>query len=195
MIILKISSNHRGKTNDDILVSILLNNIGVLHYDSGDWPCSMCAFEKSMNLQRHIMRILPAESISEAAPRKNNVEYLLHQLAVTLGNLAMVCEHAGEYGRCIALLQESLCLQESAGAQTAEIQTNISQTLLRVVNKVKNMNNEIHYDSKANEVFEQETPSFTPLDKPQNIDMSIDTYDDDNSICPDTSSTMCGCGV
>jgi tetratricopeptide (TPR) repeat protein len=84
-------------------VAVLLNNIGVLHYESGDWVGSLRALEESVELQKTMLRTATV-----------NVDHALHQLATTMGNLAMTYERRGDsLDQSISLLQETLALYES----------------------------------------------------------------------------------
>lgn len=89
---------------DHPIVAILLNNIGVLHYDSGDSMAAIRALEESLTLQRSMLR-----NGLEAV----HVDHALYQLATTMGNLALALELNERYDRAIALLQESQALYES----------------------------------------------------------------------------------
>jgi tetratricopeptide (TPR) repeat protein len=83
-------------------VAVLLNNIGVLHFESGALVGCLSALEESVELQRMLLRSTLL-----------NVEHALQQLATTMGNLAMAYERRGQYDESVSLLQESLSLYES----------------------------------------------------------------------------------
>lgn len=85
-------------------VAVLLNNIGVLHSLTGDYPGSMRALQESVALQRATLRsCLPI-----------NAENAIHQLATTMANLAIVLDEGRQqYDRAMGYLQESLSLHES----------------------------------------------------------------------------------
>jgi tetratricopeptide (TPR) repeat protein len=83
-------------------VAVLLNNIGVLHFESGDLVGCLKALNESVSLQRMLLRVSHL-----------NVDHSLHQLATTMGNLAMAYERRGECDESVSLLQESLSLYES----------------------------------------------------------------------------------
>lgn len=89
---------------DHPIVAVLLNNIGVLHHDSGDSMAAIRALEESLALQRSML------SSGLAAV---HVDHALYQLATTMGNLALALELSERYDRAIALLQESQSLYES----------------------------------------------------------------------------------
>ena len=83
-------------------VAILLNNIGVLHFKTGDYAGSIRALEESVELQRTTLRYYCSPI---------NAENAIHQLATTMANLAVV-HHEGRHhpDRAMSFLQESLAL-------------------------------------------------------------------------------------
>jgi tetratricopeptide (TPR) repeat protein len=83
-------------------VAVLLNNIGVLHFETGDLVGSLKVLNESVELQRMMLRSTHL-----------NLEFALHHLATTMGNLAMAYERKGQCDKSISLLQESLSLYES----------------------------------------------------------------------------------
>ena len=86
-------------------VAILLNNIGVLHFKSGEYTGAIRALEEAVELQRATLRY-------SCSPI--NAENAIHQLAITKGNLAVVCDEGyQQMDRARAFLQESLSLYES----------------------------------------------------------------------------------
>ncbi len=87
---------------DHPYVAVLLNNIGVLHFESGDLVGCLKALNESVELQRMLLRVSHL-----------NVDHSLHQLATTMGNLAMAYERRGQCDESVSLLQESLSLYES----------------------------------------------------------------------------------
>ena len=89
---------------DHPIVAVLLNNIGVLHYDSGDSMAAVRALEESLALQRSMLR---------SGLGAVHVDHALYQLATTMGNLALALEMSERYDRAISLLQESQSLYES----------------------------------------------------------------------------------
>ena len=89
---------------DHPIVAVLLNNIGVLHYDSGDSLASIRALEESLGLQRSMLK---------SGLAAVHVDHALYQMATTMGNLALALELNERYDRAIALLQEAHALFES----------------------------------------------------------------------------------
>jgi tetratricopeptide (TPR) repeat protein len=122
-------------------VALLLNNIGVLHFESGDLLGCLNALEESLELQRMLLRSTLL-----------NVEHSLHQLAMTMGNLAMAYERRGQCDHSISLLQQSLLLCESMdnpkSQDTMEI---VSLNIERLENNTDN-NNNIELDLKRQPV-------------------------------------------
>lgn len=89
---------------DHPIVAVLLNNIGVLHYDSGDSMAALRALEESLSLQRSMLKTCVASV---------HVDHVLFQMATTMGNLALALEMNERYDRAISLMQESQALFES----------------------------------------------------------------------------------
>jgi tetratricopeptide (TPR) repeat protein len=110
-------------------VAVLLNNIGVLHFESGDLVGCLKALEESAELQRILLR----------ASTHLNVEHSLHQLATTMGNLAMAYERRGQCDQSVSLLQESLSLYESMNNR--KIQDTMQIVSLNIERLENNSNN------------------------------------------------------
>jgi tetratricopeptide (TPR) repeat protein len=89
---------------DHPIVAVLLNNIGVLHFDSGDSLAAIRALEESLDLQRSMLK---------SGLAAVHVDHALYQMATTMGNLALALELNERFDRAIALLQESEALYES----------------------------------------------------------------------------------
>lgn len=86
-------------------VAILLNNIGVLHFKTGDYAGSLRALEESVELQRTSLKFYCSPI---------NVENAIHQLALTMSNLGIVYEEGRQqYDRALGFVQESVALYES----------------------------------------------------------------------------------
>jgi tetratricopeptide (TPR) repeat protein len=102
---------------DHPIVAVLLNNIGVLHYDSGDSLAAIRALEESLDLQRSMLK---------SGLAAVHVDHALYQMATTMGNLAMALELNERFDRAIALLQESEALYESV---EGDEETDMSEAL------------------------------------------------------------------
>ncbi|GKY92000.1 hypothetical protein MPSEU_000171600 [Mayamaea pseudoterrestris] len=90
--------------NDHAYLALLLNNIGVLHYDNGDFDASLRALAESLKLQR--------AALGCSSP--SDVEYAIHQLVCTMGNMAVVFDEGkSQFDRASALLQEAVSMLES----------------------------------------------------------------------------------
>lgn len=90
---------------DHPYVAILLNNIGVLHFKAGDYADSLRALEESVELQRTTLRYYCSPINAESA---------IHQLAATMGNLAVVSDEGlKRCDRAVSYLQESISLYGS----------------------------------------------------------------------------------
>ena len=88
---------------DHPIVAVLMNNIGVLHAETGDTMAASKALEESLMLQRALLKSGP----------HTDTDYALHQMATTMSNLAMVLELQEEFTTAINYLQESQALYES----------------------------------------------------------------------------------
>jgi tetratricopeptide (TPR) repeat protein len=112
-------------------VAVLLNNIGVLHFESGDLIGCLTALEESVELQRMLLRSTLL-----------NVEHSLHQLATTMGNLAMAYERRGQCDQSVSLLQESLSLYESMNnPKIQDTMQIVSLNIERLVNNSSSSDN------------------------------------------------------
>jgi tetratricopeptide (TPR) repeat protein len=124
-------------------VAVLLNNIGVLHFESGDLVGCLKALNESVELQRMLLRLSHL-----------NVDHSLHQLATTMGNLAMAYERRGQCDESVSLLQESLSLYESMN--NAKIQDTMQIVSLNIERLEKNHddsnNIELDLNSRPEEV-------------------------------------------
>jgi tetratricopeptide (TPR) repeat protein len=119
-------------------VAVLLNNIGVLHFESGDLVGCLKALNESVELQRMLLRVSHL-----------NVDHSLHQLATTMGNLAMAYERRGQCDESVSLLQESLSLYESMNnAKIQETMQIVSLNIERLENN-NDDNNNIELDLKG----------------------------------------------
>jgi tetratricopeptide (TPR) repeat protein len=107
------------------IVAILLGNLGVLHYESGDLPACILALEESVELQRAILRA-----------NASDAEHGIYKLATTMGNLAMVLERNKQYDKAIGLLDDSLAMLGSIDAPVIkEMEDIMSFNLSRIVKK------------------------------------------------------------
>lgn len=112
-----------GVGYEHLHVAVLLCNIGVLHFESGDVPASIRALEESLEMQRSILR---TSSL--------NIEHSLYQMAITMGNLAMAFEKNREYERTIALLDDSRMMLGSMDCPVVqEMEKIVSDNLDRVI--------------------------------------------------------------
>jgi len=103
-------------------VAVLLNNIGVLHHESGDAIGSVRALEESLELQRKMMSNAPI-----------HLENALYQLATTMGNLAIACERRNQYDRAIQQMEESLSLYGSIfDADTSDLENIVNENIERL---------------------------------------------------------------
>jgi tetratricopeptide (TPR) repeat protein len=119
-------------------VAVLLNNIGVLHFESGDLVGCLKALNESVELQRMLLRVTHL-----------NVDHSLHQLATTMGNLAMAYERRGQCDESVSLLQESLSLYESMNnAKIQDTMHIVSLNIERLENDHDD-NNNIELDLKS----------------------------------------------
>jgi hypothetical protein len=102
------------------------------------------AFEESVELQRMLLRSTHL-----------NVEHSLHQLATTMGNLAMANERRGQCDQSVSLLQESLSLYESMNnPQIQDTMQIVSHNIERLVNKSNASNN----NNKNNSDLDPKSP-------------------------------------
>lgn len=85
-------------------VAVLLNNIGCLHYYIGNLSSSVRALKESLGLQRQML-----SSTSHAV----SVEIPLIQIAITMGNLAMISAECRSFDTAVNLLEEATSVQES----------------------------------------------------------------------------------
>lgn len=101
-------------------VAVLLNNIGVLHFETGDIHGSIRALEESMELQRALLK---GQTI-------NCMEGALFQLATTMGNISMALARAGKHDTAIAILDESRSIYASLRG-TEDLQAIATANLIR----------------------------------------------------------------
>jgi tetratricopeptide (TPR) repeat protein len=95
-------------------VAVLLSNLGCLHYYLGNLPASLRALEESLGLQRQLLRsTLPEDS----------VDMPLFQMAITMGNLALVTGKCKNFDAAISLLEEALAIEESILATPELVRT------------------------------------------------------------------------
>ena len=87
---------------DHPYVAILLNNIGCLHYQNGDFAASLKTFAESLDLQRKFL------SSSVGCTNK-----ILLDIATTKGNMAIIAGRVGDVDTATTLFEEVLSLQES----------------------------------------------------------------------------------
>jgi tetratricopeptide (TPR) repeat protein len=119
------------------IVAILLNNIGVLHYEAGDALSSTRALEESLELQRNLLRTGMADgSGGTCCASATHVDYALYQMATTVGNLAMACELREQYDRSTSLLQESLTFYDSIVQADTSLHVQIVQENLERLSKL-----------------------------------------------------------
>jgi tetratricopeptide (TPR) repeat protein len=83
-------------------IGMVLNNIGVAHYLSGDARSSLQLFEQSIELQRKALR-----------SRHNNVDAALRCLATTMSNIGVLYEESGKVDKAVAAMDEALTVFES----------------------------------------------------------------------------------
>jgi tetratricopeptide (TPR) repeat protein len=95
-------------------VAVLLSNLGCLHYYLGNFPACLRALEESLGLQRQLLRSISPE---------DSVDIPLFQMALTMGNLALVTGKCNNYDAAISLLEEALAIEESILATTEQVKT------------------------------------------------------------------------
>jgi tetratricopeptide (TPR) repeat protein len=123
-------------------VAVLLNNIGVLHFESEDLVGCLKALQESVELQRTLLR----------STHHLNVDHSLHQLATTMGNLAMAYERRGQCDESVSLLQESLSLYESMN------NPKIQDTMQIVSLNIERLVNPNNSDNGNNSDLDPESP-------------------------------------
>lgn len=101
----------------DTAVAVLLNNIGILHIETGDLKGGLRSLEESLELQRAIL------SSGSEARRDGSADGAIYRLAITMSNLALVYERQDRLDRAVSFLDESQTLYESILADTcAEVE-------------------------------------------------------------------------
>lgn len=115
------------KGYQDTTVAVLLNDIGVLHMETGDLKDSLRSFEESLELQRTIL------GNGSEVRRVGSADDAIYRLAITMGNLAMACEHHDRVDRAISLLDESMALYESVLVNTSEEEDIVQRHLERLI--------------------------------------------------------------
>lgn len=105
------------------LVATLLNNIGCLHYQRGDYYRSLRALEESLGLQRQILstNCYSYYDLSEEDNHDNRaLDLVLRHIAVTMGNIAMIFIQNHDYDNALSMLEEALPIQESVTANKSQ---------------------------------------------------------------------------
>ena len=98
-----IQTCFRALGYDHPIVAVLMNNIGVLHAETGDTMAASKALEESLLLQRSLLK----------SGHHTDTDYSLHQMATTMSNLAIILELQEEFNAALNYLQESQALYES----------------------------------------------------------------------------------
>jgi tetratricopeptide (TPR) repeat protein len=106
-------------------VAVLLNNIGILHLESGDLRSSIRSFEESLEIQRSLLRYCEAD-------QGRSVEHAFYNLGTTMCNLAMAYEQNQQFNRAVGLLDESLTLFESSDTDQGEMENLVQKSIERL---------------------------------------------------------------
>jgi tetratricopeptide (TPR) repeat protein len=114
------------KGYEDTTVAVLLNDIGVLHMETGDLKSSLRSLEESLQLQRTILG-----SGSETG-KVGSVDDAIYRLATTMGNLAVAYERNDRADRAVSFLDEALVLYTSILADTGEVEGIVQKNLERL---------------------------------------------------------------
>ena len=104
---------------EDTTVSIILCSIGAFHLECGDTKASLRSFEESLEIQRSILRA------GTEARRLGSADEAIYRLAITMCNLAVAYEGAGQLDQTTSLLEESISL-----FQSIELDTTIDQDIV-----------------------------------------------------------------
>jgi tetratricopeptide (TPR) repeat protein len=137
---------------DRTYIGLILNNIGVTHYELGDFRSSFRAFEESMALQRKFLQ----------ARSNHEVGCALRCLATTMTNIAMTHEECGQIDKAIEMLQESETVLESL---YDPIYDDVTETVRLYANRLSDTNVDSH-DKKIPVPLHNLSLSTTELSRP-----------------------------